>query len=135
MALLADRTASLKWSGDYTLPRYRAKLANQYFLHPNVAPGYEELYRSDLGERTISRRDNAASSSDFAQSLRTNAGSPLGGTMGTQLGSSMGTQLGGTMLPSSSLTALGRSSSGAGLAAMIDASGTSLGLGRSSSVP
>lgn len=110
--LLADRAASLKWSGDYTLNRYRAKLANQYMLHPDVAPGYEELYRSDLGERTISRKDFSSSNSSLS----------LAGTMATQLGASSRTSLGrsqsGTYLTDlgsgssiSSLPALSRSSS------------------------
>jgi len=122
--LLADRQASLKWAGDFTLPRFRAKLANQYLLHPDVAPGYEELYRSDLGERTISR---VTSSSDFGRSLRSTA-SPsslsFGGTLATQMGTA-------------SYSALSQSRSGASLAEMRTNSSTGSlpGLGQSSSVP
>lgn len=124
--LLADRAASLKWSGDFTIPRFRAKLAKQYLHHPDVAPGYEELYRSDLGERTISRKEYASSFSDFGRSLRSTASptSPLslGGTMATQLGN---------------YSAMSRSSSGAALADMRTNSSTGSlpGLGQSCSVP
>lgn len=51
----------LKWQGDFTLPRFRAKLANKYLLHPDVEPGYEEIYRADLGESTIGRKGFGAS--------------------------------------------------------------------------
>lgn len=118
--LLPDRPAMLKWSGDFTLPRFRAKLANQYLLHPETAPGYEECYRSDLGERTISRKDLILP--DFT--LRSTTSSPLalGGTLATQFGAS-------------SLTGLPRSSSGASLAGLTNTSSSLPGLGRSSSVP
>jgi len=122
VGLRPDRQASLKWQGDFTLPRFRAKLANQFRLHPDVAPGYEELYRSDLGARTISLKDMEGG--DFGQSFRSNASSPsLGGTFATQPG---GMSLGG-----SSLTALNRSGSGVTLGD----SGGSFGITRSSSVP
>lgn len=123
MALAFDRPATLKWTGDFTLNRYRAKLANQYLLHPDVAPGYEELYRSDLGERTISRKEFASSplGGSFGNSMRSGAGSPLSGTM-------LSGSLGGTM---------GRSSSGAQLADMRTntSTGSLPSLGHSSSVP
>lgn len=131
--LLPDRPASLKWAGDFTLPRFRAKLANQYLLHPDVAPGYEELYRSDLGERTINRKDHAASFADFSQSLRTNAGSTLARSSSQALVSSSpwGTS-------TFSLTQMGRSSSGASLSLAdmrTDSTSSLPTLGRSSSVP
>jgi len=47
----------LRWSGDFTLNRLRAKLANKYLLHPDVEPGYDEVYRPELGESTIVRKD------------------------------------------------------------------------------
>jgi hypothetical protein len=135
--LLADRSASLKWSGDFTLPRFRAKLANQYSLHPEVSPGYDEFYRSDLQKTTITRRDLAATLGDCAYALRSSASSPLGGTAGT--GTLSRTQLGASNGPFN-LTALGgtmtRSSSGAGILDRADSSlGLQSSLGRSSSVP
>lgn len=50
-----------RWGGDFSLPRFRAKLANKNLLHPDVEPGYEELYRPELGGRTIVKRSNTAS--------------------------------------------------------------------------
>mmetsp|Transcript_51103 Transcript_51103/g.94563 ORF Transcript_51103/g.94563 Transcript_51103/m.94563 type:complete len:433 (-) Transcript_51103:250-1548(-) len=47
----------LKWTGDFSVPRFRAKLANKYLLHPDVEPGYEEVYRPDLGDTTIISKD------------------------------------------------------------------------------
>lgn len=47
----------LKWSGDFTLPRLRARLANKYLLHPDVEPDYEEVYRTDLSQTSIVRKD------------------------------------------------------------------------------
>jgi len=43
----------LKWQGDFTLSRFRAKLADKYLLHPDVEPGYNEHYRQDLGSSLI----------------------------------------------------------------------------------
>mmetsp|Transcript_34796 Transcript_34796/g.81228 ORF Transcript_34796/g.81228 Transcript_34796/m.81228 type:complete len:440 (+) Transcript_34796:104-1423(+) len=50
----------LKWTGDFSVPRFRAKLANKYLLHPDVEPGYEEVYRPDLGDTTIVSKERAA---------------------------------------------------------------------------
>jgi len=49
----------LKWQGDFTLPRLRAKLASKYRFHPNVEPDYAELYRPDLSHTVINRKDYA----------------------------------------------------------------------------
>jgi len=117
MMLHPDRKANLKWQGDFTLPRFRAKLANRYLLHPGLAPGYEEQYRSDLGDRTIARKEYSTSY-DFSASSSTKILTPLGGT-NTQLGDSRG----------STLTQWGRSSKSS-----LGAAGSSS-LGRSSSVP
>lgn len=46
----------LKWSGDFTLPRFRAKLAEKYSFHPDVEPEYGEFYRPDLGATIVSRK-------------------------------------------------------------------------------
>lgn len=52
-----DRSAVryLPWTGDFTLPRLRAKLANKYLLHPDVEPDYVEVYRSDLSQMAMVR--------------------------------------------------------------------------------
>lgn len=52
------------WSGDYTLPRLRAKLALSNALHPDVEPEYAQLYRTDLGAITLVKKDDLGSS-DF----------------------------------------------------------------------
>mmetsp|Transcript_47426 Transcript_47426/g.133867 ORF Transcript_47426/g.133867 Transcript_47426/m.133867 type:complete len:452 (-) Transcript_47426:183-1538(-) len=65
----------LKWSGDFTLPRFRAKLANKYLLHPDVEPDYNELYRSDLSQSVMVRK---GASGAFV-------GSPHGSPSGSQL--------------------------------------------------
>jgi len=44
-----------RWTGDFTLPRLRAKLANKNFLHPDVEPDYLEIYRSDLRQLAMVR--------------------------------------------------------------------------------
>lgn len=49
----------LKWAGDFTLPRLRAKLANKYALHPDCEPDYAETYRPDLSMNTIIRKDSS----------------------------------------------------------------------------
>eukprot|EP00929_Paragymnodinium_shiwhaense_P114812 TRINITY_DN83328_c0_g1_i1.p1 TRINITY_DN83328_c0_g1~~TRINITY_DN83328_c0_g1_i1.p1 ORF type:complete len:479 (+),score=114.53 TRINITY_DN83328_c0_g1_i1:111-1547(+) len=51
-----------RWKGDYTLPRFRAKLAEKYGKDPNVEPDYEEVYRPELGERIVLRKDSRYSS-------------------------------------------------------------------------
>lgn len=58
----------LKWQGDFTLPRLRAKLANKYLLHPSVEPEYTENYRPDLSQTVVSRRDLVPCSPYGAQS-------------------------------------------------------------------
>jgi len=49
----------LRWSGDYTLPRFRAKLATKYLHHPHMEPEYAEVYRPDLGESTHLRKESS----------------------------------------------------------------------------
>mmetsp|Transcript_48255 Transcript_48255/g.112913 ORF Transcript_48255/g.112913 Transcript_48255/m.112913 type:complete len:442 (-) Transcript_48255:220-1545(-) len=67
----------LKWTGDFSVPRFRAKLANKYLLHPDVEPGYEEVYRPDLGDTTIISKDRRADatwgSATFLSTQRTAA--------------------------------------------------------------
>lgn len=46
----------LKWQGDFTLPRLRAKLASKNLLHPNVEPEYAEVYRPDLSQAIVCRK-------------------------------------------------------------------------------
>eukprot|EP00435_Cladocopium_sp_Y103_P018715 s864_g4.t1 len=48
--------AMLKWSGDYSVPRLRAKLATESAGTQNAEPEYAEVYRPDLGQSTILRR-------------------------------------------------------------------------------
>mmetsp|Transcript_114140 Transcript_114140/g.208808 ORF Transcript_114140/g.208808 Transcript_114140/m.208808 type:complete len:407 (-) Transcript_114140:121-1341(-) len=90
----------LKWQGDFTLPRFRAKLANKYLLHPDVEPGYEEVYRADLGETAINKKG-------FGSSLGGSSGGGFYRTMGSEsLGAS-----GRLNMSSSSLTRMPGSSS------------------------
>jgi len=56
-------TASVRWGGDFSLPRFRAKLANKYLLHPDVEPYYSEVYKSEIGQHTILRKDATESPS------------------------------------------------------------------------
>eukprot|EP00439_Symbiodinium_sp_Y106_P021754 s411_g2.t1 len=51
----------LKWSGDYSLPRLRAKLATTGAGTEQTEPDYAEVYRPDLGQSTILRKDLACS--------------------------------------------------------------------------
>lgn len=84
-----DQSTSIRWGGDFSLPRFRAKLANKYLLHPDVEPEYQELYRPELGERTIVKRDleNYGMTSTFSDFGRTRSGGfnntalPLDATM------------------------------------------------------
>lgn len=48
----------LKWSGDYSVPRLRAKLATDGAAGgmQNAEPEYAEVYRADLGQSTILRK-------------------------------------------------------------------------------
>lgn len=48
----------LKWSGDYSVPRLRAKLATDAAAGgmQNAEPEYAEVYRADLGQSTILRK-------------------------------------------------------------------------------
>jgi len=58
-----DGAGMLRWSGDYTLPRLRAKLAGNT---SGFEPDYAEVYRPELGQSTIFRRD----SPDFFAAMR-----------------------------------------------------------------
>lgn len=102
MAVPSEKSSSLKWSGDFSLPRFRAKLANQFNLHPDVAPGYDDLYLSYLGARTIVRKDYASSSPSLAGSGMSSMARSGSGTSLSRLGSDAS---------ASSLPGLGRSSS------------------------
>lgn len=59
----------LKWQGDFTLPRLRAKLASKYRLHPDVEPEYGELYRPDLSQTVINRKDSFSSLGDAGKQM------------------------------------------------------------------
>ncbi|CAE7018099.1 FH3 [Symbiodinium sp. KB8] len=48
----------LKWSGDYSLPRLRAKLATTGAGTEQTEPDYAEVYRPDLGQSTILRKES-----------------------------------------------------------------------------
>lgn len=68
----------LRWGGDYTLPRFRAKLAEKNNIDPLVEPNYEEIYRPELGGRTIVRRVGSGmlSASASSGSLRHSSSAP-----------------------------------------------------------
>eukprot|EP00927_Polykrikos_kofoidii_P023322 TRINITY_DN21524_c0_g1_i1.p1 TRINITY_DN21524_c0_g1~~TRINITY_DN21524_c0_g1_i1.p1 ORF type:complete len:449 (-),score=85.83 TRINITY_DN21524_c0_g1_i1:552-1898(-) len=70
----------LRWGGDYSLPRFRAKLAEKNQLHPSVEPEYCEVYRPELGERIIVRREYG-SGSGHVMATSSSAGS-LGASSG-----------------------------------------------------
>lgn len=78
-----NRSAMLKWCGDYTLPRFRAKLAIKHLLHPDVEPGYKETYRADLGGPIIQRTKESIFADIMDRSLgregTRRVGSPLDG--------------------------------------------------------
>ncbi|CAJ1372500.1 unnamed protein product [Effrenium voratum] len=48
----------LKWGGDYSLPRLRAKLATTGAGTEHAEPDYAEVYRPDLGQSTILRKES-----------------------------------------------------------------------------
>lgn len=125
-----DRTAGLGWTGDFSLSRFRAKLANKNLMHPDLAPGYEEVYRIDLGERTISRKDVSFSGESVLDMCDSGGGAFLQrmkqGTLSSQ--QSLGRTLSRAGM-SGSLADVGSQS----LASL--SAGSPLGLGRSSSVP
>mmetsp|Transcript_108231 Transcript_108231/g.316550 ORF Transcript_108231/g.316550 Transcript_108231/m.316550 type:complete len:416 (-) Transcript_108231:182-1429(-) len=81
----------LKWQGDYTLPRLRAKLANKYLLHPDVEPDYAEVYRPDLSQTSIMRKENSLqyqamrAEMEGTSTLARTAGSLLGQTRSSGL--------------------------------------------------
>merc|ERR1719265_2883712 len=97
-----DSQTSIRWGGDFSLPRFRAKLANRHLLHPDVEPGYLELYRPELGGRTITKRSSAelrmaSTSPDFGRAR--SLGSPTGAALDTILfPRSSSTMLGDTRL-------------------------------------
>lgn len=74
---LHDNAGMLRWSGDYTLPRLRAKLAGNT---SGFEPDYAEVYRPELGQSTIYRKDSpdyfaAMRDSGCLDSLTTRSGS------------------------------------------------------------
>lgn len=52
------------WQRDFTLARFRAKLASKYHLNPDVEPDYAEVYRPDLNRSAVVRRQTSLTATD-----------------------------------------------------------------------
>jgi len=76
-ALSIARLAMSLITRDFTLSRFRAKLASKYLLHPDVEPDYTEVYRPDLNRTAVVRRQmslgatHKASEDKFARTTGT----------------------------------------------------------------